>query len=113
MFANVVMLAWDLGTFLTNSASTLKIWIGAFTVLLGVVMLGFGVWQIGSGLWSHGKKQTNWFMAFALLIVGGAFMSGGWSFVELIASGGQKTIEDLGAGGSTTPTMLPWFLFIR
>lgn len=100
-----LMLNWDLGSFLENATTRLKDWGGLFIVLIGVVMIVVGVFQIGSGLMSGGKKQVNWFIAIALLIIGGALMVGGWGFVSKIAGGGKKTIEDLGTGA----TMIPFF----
>lgn len=102
--AGVVMTGgWDLGTFLKSATSTLKEWGGYFVILVGVVMLIAGVFQIAKGLISHGRTQVNWFVCFTLIILGGAFMTGGWGFISTISSGGQKTIEDLGTG-----LILPW-----
>ena len=60
-------------------------------------MIIVSAWQIGTGLMSHGKKQTNWFVAIFLLILGGAFAVGGFGLLATIASGGQQTILDLGS----------------
>jgi len=87
---------WSIGSLLINATETLKTWGGAFIILLGVIMIVYSVYQIGTGLISHGKKQTNWFISLALLIVGGAVSAGGWAFVAGIAGGGQATITDLG-----------------
>jgi uncharacterized membrane protein len=92
----MVPMAWDLGSFLQHSTETLKQWGGYLIILIGVVMVIASVYQIAKGLISHGKTQTNWAIAIILLILGGAFMVGGFSFVSNIASGGRKTIEDLG-----------------
>lgn len=92
-----VPMSWDLGSFLENSTKTLKLWGGSFIVLIGVVMVVASVYQIAKGLISHGKGPgTNWAIAIALLIAGGAFMTGGFGFVKTIAGGGEKTIKDLG-----------------
>lgn len=91
--------AWDLGSFLQNATSTLKTWGGYVIVLIGVVMVIVSVYKIAKGLMSHGQGQpTNWAVAIILLVLGGAFMVGGFTFVSGIASGGKKTIEDLGNG---------------
>lgn len=89
--------AWDLGSFLQNMTETIKTWGGYFIILIGVVMIIVSVYQIAKGLITHGRGQTNWFVAVFLLILGGAFAVGGYSFVANIASGGKKTIEDLGS----------------
>ena len=91
-------MAWDLGSFLQNATSTLRTWGGYLIVLIGVVMVVWSVVMIARGLISHGKTQVSWPVAIILLILGGAFMVGGFSFVEHIASGGKQTIEDLGNG---------------
>jgi hypothetical protein len=92
-----VPMSWDLGSFLQNAAKTLKTWGGYFIILVGVVMVVASVYQIAKGLISHGRGPgTNWAVAIALLILGGAFMTGGFAFVANIAGGGKKTINDLG-----------------
>lgn len=91
-------MAWDLGSFLQNATSTLKTWGSYLIILIGVVMVVWSVVMIARGLISHGKTQVSWPVAIILLILGGAFMVGGFSFVSNIASGGKQTIEDLGNG---------------
>lgn len=91
--------AWDLESFLTNLSSTLTNWFGLATTVLGIVAVAYATYQIVSGLMSHGKKQVNWGITIFLLLVGGALsVSGGFRFVQGIAEGGRKTIEDLGGG---------------
>ncbi|PAE87726.1 hypothetical protein [Shouchella clausii] len=88
---------WDLRNFLKNSFSTLGDWISLAVMILGIIAVGYAVWQIVSGLMSQGKKQTNWAVAITLLLVGGVLsMTTGFQFVQDIARGGRKTIEDLG-----------------
>lgn len=88
---------WDIRTFLENSLDTLGEWFSLGVMILGIVAVVFAIYQIVSGLMSQGKKQTNWVVAIILLLVGGTLsMSTGFQFVQDIASGGRKTIEDLG-----------------
>lgn len=88
---------WDLRAFLTNSFETLGEWFSLAIMILGIVAVAYAIWQIVSGLMSHGKKQVNWVVTIILLLVGGALsMTTGFQFVQDIASGGRKTIEDLG-----------------
>ncbi|WP_078598693.1 hypothetical protein [Evansella clarkii] len=88
---------WDLRNFLENSFSTLGEWISLAVMILGIVAVGYAIWQITSGLMSQGKKQTNWAVAIILLLVGGTLsMTTGFQFVQDIAGGGRRTIEDLG-----------------
>lgn len=89
--------SWDLRNFLNNSFSTLGEWFSLAVMILGICAVAYAIWQIVSGLMSQGKKQTNWAIAIILLLVGGALsMTTGFQFVQNIASGGRKTIEDLG-----------------
>lgn len=109
LYANyATLMSWDIGSFLQNSSNTLKKWGGYLIILIGVVMVVISAYQVFTGLASHGKKQTNWFVVVLLLIIGGAFMIGGFDFVSRIAEGGQKTIEDLGTGAGT---ILPYILW--
>lgn len=104
---------WDIGSFLQNATSTLKGWGGLVIMLVGVIMIIVGVVKIASGLISHGKKQVSWVVAILLIIIGGAFLAGGWGFVSKIAEGGLNTINDLGENGGT---IIPYSLkniFIR
>ena len=102
--------SWDLGSFLQNATNTLKTWGSYVIILIGVVMIIASVYQIAKGLMSQGKGQPpNWAVTIILLILGGAFMVGGFSFVSNIASGGKTTIDQLGNGGGT---ILP-YLFMK
>lgn len=100
------LMAWDLTSFLNNATSQLKVWGGALIILLGVVMIVVGIVQLAKGLISHGKTQVNWLIVAALVIVGGALVAGGWTLVANIASGGKKTIEDLGNSSGGTNTII-------
>jgi len=111
LFNTFVLGAWDLRAFLENSFTTLEEWFGLATMILGLVAIGVSVWMIASGLMSNGKKQTNWFIAFGLLLFGGALsMTTGFEFMREIASGGRKTIEDLGGGVINIMTYARYFL---
>lgn len=102
---------WDLRTFLKNSFSTLGDWFSLAVMILGVIAVAYAIWQIVSGLMSHGKKPTNWGIAIVLLLVGGALsMTTGFQFIQGIASGGRKTIEDL---GGQTIVMYEMFQFVK
>lgn len=89
---------WDLGNFLKNATTTLKGWGNLLIILLGVVMIIVGVVKLVKGLISQGRGQTNWVVVILLLVVGGALMVGGFTWVSGIAQGGKKTIDDLGSG---------------
>lgn len=91
--------AWDLKSFLTNAAETLKEWGDLAAIIIGLVCIFIAIWRIASGLWSHGQKQTNWAIAIILLLVGGTLaVPGGFKFFSDISEGGKQTITDLGGG---------------
>lgn len=106
---NVVCAAWDLGTFLTNSKTTIQNWGGLFIMLLGVIMVVAAVYQAAKGLISPQKSQTNWLLVVCLFIAGGALSIGGYQWVSNIAQGGKKTIDDLGGGGVILPMLQSFF----
>lgn len=89
---------WDLGSFLAGATNSIKGWGSLVIILIGIIMVIASVYQIAKGLMSRGRTQTNWGVVVLLLLVGGAFMVGGFEFVSNIAEGGKKTIEDLGGG---------------
>lgn len=103
---------FDIGTFLDNSGKTLGKWFGLAAIILGLVAIIYAIYQIATGLMSHGKKQVNWFVTIALLLFGGMLTvgGGGFEFVKGIAGGGQKTITDLGTGGTIVLSQLKMFL---
>lgn len=100
---------WDLRNFLNNSFSTLGEWFSLAVMILGIVAVAYSIYQIVTGLMSQGKKQTNWAVTIILLLVGGALsMTTGFQFVQKIAGGGRKTIEDL--GGQTITMISSFFM---
>lgn len=106
---SAIMLAWDLGSFLTNLKSNVQTWLGTIVVLVGLIMVGVAVYQIAKGLISHGRSQTNWFTVILLFLLGGAFFAGGLTWVISIAEGGKATID--GMGGAGVPTEAVRLLF--
>lgn len=92
---------FDVGTFLSNSGTTLGTWFSLASIIIGLVAIIYAIWQIASGLMSHGKKQVNWFITIILLFFGGVLTlgtGGGFDYIKGIAGGGKQTIEDLGGG---------------
>lgn len=81
---------------LTRSVST---YVRIIIMLIGIVMVGFGVFQIAKNLISHGKAQTNWFVTFALITVGGVLMlSGGFGTLKSFTNATTNTFNDLSNG---------------
>lgn len=104
--SNGIMAAWDIGTVLQNSTSTLKTWGNSLIILIGVVMVIAAVYQAAKALMSHGQAPVSWPKIIVLLILGGAFMAGGFIFVSGVAEGGKTTIEQLGEGGAVLMAIL-------
>lgn len=97
--------AWDFGSFLKNATKTAKTWGSAAIILVGVVLLIWGAIMAGKRFMGGQQQQgPGWGKIAAMVIVGGAFMAGGFSLISTIGSGGKKTLLDLG-GGSILPNM--------
>lgn len=106
MLMRAMMLSWDIGTFLNKGGQTLKQWAGYLIVIFGIAMLVAAVYMLTKGLIGQGKGQpVPWMTILLLIVIGGALLAGGFSFLETVAGGGKKTIEDLGQ------TIIPMFLF--
>ncbi|MFF2053881.1 hypothetical protein ACFVU2_19910 [Leifsonia sp. NPDC058194] len=92
--------SWDLISALANSKNYLGLAGGGLVTLLGlaavvwaavlIIKKFFGSHQNGAG--------EPWVKIILMIIVGGAMMTGGITLITDIASGGQKTIQDLGGG---------------
>jgi uncharacterized membrane protein len=65
-------------------------------MLVGVVMIIVAIVKIAQKFISPQSAPGGWVGPIVMLIVGGALLAGGWTFVSNIAQGGKKTIEDLG-----------------
>lgn len=92
--------AWDVAAFLANAKSYGSVIGGGLITLLGLIIVIVAVVFIakkflGSG---QGGQEKSWVVIVIMIIVGGALLYGGITFVTDIASGGQKTISDLGGG---------------
>ena len=105
---NLVMLTGNnksIGEILKNATSTLGNWGGILITLIGVILIIWGGVQIAKGFMAHGKGNTNWLVVILMIVVGGAFVAGGMSTLNLIGEMGQSSVEDL-MNGSTTNTVL-------
>lgn len=93
--------AWDLGSFLMNAASQVKVWGGGLIILVGLVLVVIAVVLGGKAVAAkaNGNGQpAPWVWVLLLLILGGAMVAGGFAFFLDIAQGGKTTIEQLGTG---------------
>lgn len=89
---------WDLVSFLENGGNYAQLVGGALLILLGAVGIVWGGVLAIRKLMGGQRNDDSWLKIAALIIVGGAFLTGGWAFIALVASGGQQTVEDLGGG---------------
>jgi hypothetical protein len=99
--ASLPTAAWDLTSFLENTKTQIQLWGGLILMLLGAVGLIWGGVLLIKKLMANPQtagQQSGWGTIALLILVGGAFGTGGWSLVSTIGSGGQQTIEDLGGG---------------
>ncbi|AOY70986.1 hypothetical protein ACIQF8_03260 [Pseudarthrobacter sp. NPDC092184] len=100
--------AWDLTSFLENAKSQIQLWGGLLLMLLGAVGLVWGgvllIKKLMATPQSAGQQQ-GWGTIALLILVGGALGTGGWSLINTIGSGGQKTLEDLGGGSVLVQTV--------
>ena len=93
--------AWDLMSLLSNTKTMVQTGGGLLLMLMGTAGLVWGGVLLIKKLMSHGQQgaqQHSWAMILILIMVGGAFAVGGFSLIQQIGSGGQKTITDLGTG---------------
>lgn len=90
--------SWDLETFLSNSTGYMEVIGGAFLSLVGIAMVVWGGFVIAKKLFSE-RSQESWIKAIGLIIIGGAFLTGGAMLVLNFARGGADTIENFGNNG--------------
>lgn len=92
--------AWDLTSFLNNAYKQIGEWGKLLLMLLGIILIvvsGVKIWRNFTS--ESAQRQPRWGMTIAGLLVGGALsVSTGWTLLNDIAQGGQKTIQDLGGG---------------
>lgn len=92
--------AWDLESFLNNAKTYTENIGGLILMLLGAVALIWGGVQLVKKLMGNPQtsQQINWGTVALLIIVGGGLLTGGFSLMETVGSGGEETITDLGGG---------------
>lgn len=98
---------WDIGGILQGLTKVGKEWGNYFIILMGVIMLLVGAFHIAKGLMSQGRSQVNWALAIILIIAGGAFMAGGWTLIQDLASGGEATIRQIPGADTILMNLLP------
>lgn len=90
--------AWDLSTFLTNSATSVEGWISLAVIPLGLICAGYGVFLGIRKAMSEGRAQYSWFRPIGCLLLGVVCVTGGFSWIMNAMSGTTTTIEQLGNG---------------
>jgi hypothetical protein len=91
---------WDIVSLLTNGKDLGKVIGGAIVGLIGVILLIVGCVFVGIKLWGNPQNGVtkSWLIIGLMILIGGGMLTGGWSLLENVSSGGQKTIEELGGG---------------
>ena len=78
---------------LENVRNALGTWGGIIVAILGAAALVVAAYMIVSGLISHGKKQTSWLVVIGLVIVGGLFVTLGFtSWAKMTSTGDAQQI---------------------
>jgi len=91
--------AWDLVSFLENAKDYGTILGGGVITLLGLILLIVAVVFLFKKFVGNGQGQEkSWPVIIIMIVVAGAFLTGGIGLMLNISSGGQKTIEELGGG---------------
>lgn len=98
--ANDIVAAWDLNSAIDSFTSWIKTTGGKVIVAVGTIMVVLSAIFAGRKLWSSSQKaqELHWGKIGALLLVGGAFMGGGFKLMETMGSGGKTTILEMGGG---------------
>ena len=100
-----ISMDWSLEQVLMNLKNQAKVWGSGIVMVLGVFMIIVAVYQIAKGFMSGGHGQTNWVMSLLCLLVGGIFLSGGWSIVSDISKGAGDSIEKIGTDNKNGGTL--------
>lgn len=102
--ASDIVAAWDVNSVLDNATEWLKTTGGKVLVGIGVIMLLLGGVFAGMKLWANSQKsqERHWGKIIALVLVGGAFMGGGFQLMKTIGGGGKTTLLEIGGGGGGT-----------
>ena len=83
----------NIAKILDNVRKSLGTWGGIIITILGAAALIVAAYKIVSGLMSHGKQPTNWLVVIGLIIVGGLFVSLGFSsWAGMTSTGDASTI---------------------
>ena len=89
---------WDLVSALTNAQNYGKLIGGGILGLIAVILLIGAAIFVLQKFFSKNNDSKSWGIIIAMIIVGGAFGTGGWVLLSQVASGGQKTVQELGGG---------------
>lgn len=90
---------WDLVSALSNAQNYGKLIGGGVIGLIGVILLIVAAVFVLKKLVGNGQGQEkSWVIIVVMIIIGGAMLAGGWTLLAQVASGGQKTVQELGGG---------------
>lgn len=89
--------------FLSSLQKTIANYGSIVVSIIGIAMVIIGIYKIAKNLMSAGKGQTNWVVAIALVVIGGALaIVGGWAFVGKFANTTKTTLNDMAEGHADT-----------
>lgn len=90
---------WDLVSAVGNATNYGKLLGGGIIGLLGVILLIVATVFIFKKLTGNGQgNEKSWVIIVVMILIGGAMSFGGYTLISQVASGGQKTVQELGGG---------------
>jgi succinate dehydrogenase hydrophobic anchor subunit len=92
----------DVYSVMKNAGSYLESIAGLLVVFIGLLLVFVAVMQIAKNLSSGGRTQVNWVVCLLALLVGGAFLVGGYGLLSGLASASKATLETATGGSSST-----------
>lgn len=97
------MLMASIGSFLNSMQKSLGNYGSIIVSIIGIAMVIVGIYQVAKNLISHGKGQTSWVTAIALIIIGGGIaLTGGWRMIGNFANTGRQTLDQYAQGNADT-----------
>ena len=90
----------DVYSVMKNAGSYLESIAGLLVVFIGLLLVFVAVMQIAKNLSSGGRTQVNWVVCLLALLVGGAFLVGGYGLLSGLASASKVTLETAVKGSS-------------
>ena len=81
--------------FLNTLNDKFRTWAGLVVGIIGAIVFVAGLWKCAKGFISD-RAQTNWPMAIAGLVLGGALMVGGYALLQSASNDVLNELESYG-----------------